>query len=365
MNRLKLLLIGSVALNIALITLLAFTRASSPRSRPESPPPATAPLPPATSTTSTTAPRRDYARLLENLLSRGWTQTGATRLVRDAALSDWIATAQRLQNAQPHWHPPLPPLEQLARQREISQERRARETALATLLGHPPILDPHDPTALHLPPETAPERIHAVSWLEEDYRMLLEETRVRSAQTGLSPDHETVRLLQQERRDDLAAILSPAELAHYELRASPAAQTLRAELRYFQPSESEFRAILQTRQNPETENSAATLRETLGEERFQSYLRATDEHFQQLADLAERFQLPPNNILEVHRFANLLEKQQREILDDTTLTEDEKIIAIDLLISDARDLISETLGPPAFEAYLQTAGWWLHPTPKN
>src|SRR5690606_34161440 len=188
------------------------------------------------------------------------------------------------------------------------------------------------------------------------YRMLLADL---AARCGLAESRETVAMLERERREHLAAILSPEELAHYEIRASATARALRDELRYFEPAESEFRAIFDARLRTDPGSAQSALRESLGEDRFQAYLRATDENFQRLVDLAERFQLPPQNVLEVHRFTRQIADQQREILNDDTLSEDEKIVALDLLLAEGREIISQQLGTPAYEAYLENGGWWL------
>lgn len=366
MNRFTLLLIGSLALNIGLITLFAFTRASNPAPQPVD---AVVTAASTVSLQSTDADgsaiqlrRRDYPRLLEILLSTELNQAESSRIVRDVALSDWINDAHRIQNATPYWQPPLSALEKLEIQRQLTEERRIRETALTELLGTPESLDPASEVLFLLPADISATKARAVAWLNEDYQTLRTEMNARHTENEPSQIDDSLQMLESEKNLDLALILSSDELAHYQLRATNTAQALREELRFFQPSAAEFESIFQARQQAKTPAEAEQkLQKALDEDRFETLAQTTGPQFQNLAEIATRFAIPPTDILEVHRFTRLIQKQQKEILDDNDLSDEEKMEAIDLLLAEGKAVIARDLGSQAYDAYLEENGSWLEP----
>ena len=131
----------------------------------------------------------------------------------------------------------------------------------------------------------------------------------------LPSDAEKRRYIAEERRKDLASILSPEELRDYDLRYSQTAQNIRWQLAGMKPTLEEYAAIYDARAAVEQDfdtsaggersddfwkkrreaEAAATakLRATLGEDRFIDYALSNDYASRQITAATERYGLPP------------------------------------------------------------------------
>src|SRR5262249_13321504 len=141
-------------------------------------------------------------------------------------------------------------------------------------------------------------------------------SQVRAAMQGVSllEDREKLALLEKEKRTDLAAILSTAELEEYEMRSSPQTSRMRTMLTILDASEDEVRAFLKIKQsfneriNPTgisyyssqimEERGVAQkqmneqIQAALSPTRYSEYLRASNPEFQQLYRIAQRENVP-------------------------------------------------------------------------
>jgi len=59
----------------------------------------------------------------------------------------------------------------------------------------------------------------------------------------LDEDQNTLRRIEKQRESELAQVLKPEELEEYQLSHSSTANSMRAQMTVFQPSEEEFRKI--------------------------------------------------------------------------------------------------------------------------
>lgn len=388
MNHLRLLFALSAALNVGFGTLLVLQIASSPGSRPEASRPghgfadlelfsgAEADAGDAGSTAPATS--QGYRRLFAALRATGLPEAEILRIVRGTAMADWQDDVRRLhQEAGEEEFWAWPDESDLQTRREKIELRRAREAALAELLG--------DDEAVDLTTDfffegswsdLSPGQQRRVRMLEEDYALLLAEIRARGEDLQLAEDVEALRLLQEERSQDLAAILSPTELEEYELRHSEASRRLRDDLRFFEPTEEEFRDIFHLRQRLEAmspgtragsvqpgqveEDVPEILRELLGAQRFADYRRATHPGFQHLAGIARRLDLPMERALRIHNFRALIEEQYHSVLNNSELAPEDRREAIALLAEEARQMVRDGLGEKGYQAYTENGGSWLH-----
>lgn len=391
MNHLRLLLVLSVALNVGIGTLLVLQTASRPMPKgareQENPPlfagaadsrtPTAAQSAPPASSSATT---RAYRRLLGALRATGLPEEEVHRILRGAALADWLEDVRLLQENRTgqdaFWKAKASPSGiDVANQRKIVELRRIREAALAELIGEDESFGFWN-IAVQTPRRgIPPEKRRAVIMVEEDYELLRAEMYARTGSPLSAEDREALRLLQQERREDLERILSPEELEEYQLRHSETAERLRAELASFQPAEEEFRELFRLRHALETEFPSETtsaeerdvaeeamqeeLRTLLGEERFADYLRTQDPDYQQLGRVTEQLGISPQRASEVYHFKALIEEQHREIVADPDLTPEDRAEAIQLLAAEARDVVREKLGQRGYDAYLENGGLWL------
>jgi len=185
--------------------------------------------------------------------------------------------------------------------------------------------------------------------------------------------------LEAEKRKDLGGILSPEELENYELRSSQTANQMRWQLNAFAPSEQEFRSIfdlqrtfdLQYPNNRSSDDAANQqraaaqtalqdqIKASLGEARYAEYQRAQDGNFQQLANLADRLELPKETAVAVYDFSKDIQQRAQQIRSDKNLKGDAKNQALAALADEANAKVIASLGQRGYDAYKENGGWWL------
>ncbi|MEO6569830.1 MAG: hypothetical protein ABIO94_13795 [Opitutaceae bacterium] len=235
----------------------------------------------------------------------------------------------------------------------------------------------------HIPPEKR-ERVRLIS---EDYAVMLESMRNEAGTLPLPTDGENLRLIEAERRRDLAALLNADELAEDERRVHPFASRIRELTQFFDATPEEFRAIFAVQgailpmnsllpgvgvplptsnagrlaQEAEKARLNEQLKAALGEARYAEYVRAKEYEFQQLSDLIGRSGLPPNAAVEVFGVRDFVSTESNRIHDDNTLDVEQKRAALKALAGNARAQITALLGPAAAEAYARSSNRWLNP----
>lgn len=334
---------------------------------------------------SAPANRQGYRRLLSALRATGLPEAEVHRILRGAALADWQDDVRRIQGnasgGDEFWKSrSLPYGMDAASRRQVVELRRAREAALSEVIGDRESIDPWS-VYVGQPRWGIPaDKRRAVIMLEEDYELLMAETAMAN-ELNLPADREALRLLQQERLEDLAAILSPDELEEYELRHSETADALRQDLRFFDASEEEFRELFRLHyvldtefprlSSPPDHRRAAEealeeeLRKLMGETRFADYQRVQDPEFQQLAEVTDRLGLSAERAAEVYDFKRLIEEKHLELSGDDELTREDRREAGQLLADEARQVVREALGERGYETYLENGGWWLRILEEN
>ena len=224
------------------------------------------------------------------------------------------------------------------------------------------------------------QKIDLIQRVEDDYAEMMSAVRAATKGIMLPEDREKLAFLTREKRDDLAAVLSPAELAEYEVRNSPITWSLSHELANFKPNEAEFRAIFSVQQQlndkfpfvpgvrTDFEGRRTTqvqlseqLKITLGERRFADYLRETSDDFHQLKRLVQRENLSPDAAVRAFDLRHVVSQNSVRIVDDPALTVEQKRAALGTLAKNTRDQIIATLGPVAGPTFLNTVNHqWLN-----
>lgn len=224
------------------------------------------------------------------------------------------------------------------------------------------------------------QKIDLIQRIDDDYAEM--SAAIRSSTNGilLAEDKEKLALLARERRADLAAALSPEELADYEMRSAPLTNMLARQLTGFNASDAEFRAIFQAQQaysdkvastafapgsNFQDRQAAQQqlneqLKASLGQARYADYVRETDSSFQQLARLAQRENLPPDTAVRAFNVRDSVAQESGRIADDPALSVDQKRAALQSLAERTRNELLGMLGPAAGPTYVKLIdGRWL------
>lgn len=218
--------------------------------------------------------------------------------------------------------------------------------------------------------------------VEQDYQDLIQEVQQDMQGFTLPSDAEKIRFLMEEKKRDLAAILSPQEMADYDLRMSRTAQQLSWKMTKFDASEEEYRKIFALQKSfDDTQNLDAwgnplnqspeswqkrqqdekqlkeQLKASLGAERYADYVRSQNNEFQQLQAAAKRLSLPPETATKVFDLRNEVSAQSVRIVDDANLAVEQKQQELAALAKRTRDQVRASLGDEAAEVYLKNLYW--------
>lgn len=284
----------------------------------------------------------------------------------------------RLQAEKPFWQTSLGDkglaLQKLLREQEDKANALNREVFGGKVPPHP--LDALNQQRRYrfLPSEKA----EAVARIDSDYAELESEHRRGGMMTAEARDK--VRLLQEEKRRDVARVLTPAELELYDLTLSPTAETMRRQLVHFQPTEAEFRAIFELQRGidqkygtpfgpmdqalmrqraADTQEVEKQIQALLGENRYLEYKRAQDYGYRAAVEIVKHFKLPEANAAETYLLQHKVMKQYQDMTRTSGADRSAVAAQASTLIADAERQLTGLLGADGFEAYKKTGGSWL------
>lgn len=405
------LLTASLALNAALLAAFAFAPRGATRSffstfssapSPDTPPahsssaPGQPSAPASPEALATALKSGDHVALRDQLRAIGLSEGTVQNVMRAILWQPYLDRQLAINSAKassdgPYWSG----LQQTGR-RAYTREERAELRELASSLREKilEVLGPQgfDSTSPYsrrysfLPPETAAKLVD----LDRDYGEMRQEINQESERFKVASDADKLKFLELERRKDLEATLTPAELEAYNLRFSPAAYTLRSRLANIDLTEAEYRDLYDlqqafyntqsdlalTRPLPNQKLTAEQIaqlqarvkdyrmlneevRQTLGDERYALYRRASDTDYRQLQAAADRFSLAPAAIDQVYALRDAVSAETQRIADNAALTPDQKKQALVTLAAQTRRQISTTLGDEVATAYLDKNMKWL------
>ncbi|HVS53926.1 MAG TPA: hypothetical protein VHD62_16340 [Opitutaceae bacterium] len=227
-----------------------------------------------------------------------------------------------------------------------------------------------------------PEKATALSRIESDYNELSSEIQSGAQNMLLAEDREKLAFLEQEKRADIAKLLSPDELLEYDLRNSSTATQLRYQLSAFNPTEDEFRAIFkvqqafdaqyaggnyqlmtldQRRQWSEARTQVAKqIEAVLPPDRAAEYALKTDSSYLQTNALVSRLELPATATNDIVGIQKDITKRVDAMRTDRSLTAEQRTAQLTALGLEADARLMPILGEAGMKAYKQNAGYWLN-----
>jgi LysM repeat protein len=186
---------------------------------------------------------------------------------------------------------------------------------------------------------------------------------------GKAPDPAQLARLRQDTRDQLAAVLSPAQLEEYLLRYSQTANDMRADfgkLKYFNATPDEFRSIFRAtdsidqqiqllgnandpvtvaQRNSLLQQRDSAIKLALGADRYQQYQKLQDPLYQQA--MAAAIQSGDSNSADAIYGINLAAQNERNaIQSNSNLTDSQKAIAAKQLELDQLKAETAASGQP-------------------
>lgn len=203
----------------------------------------------------------------------------------------------------------------------------------------------------------------ALQQIDKDYAELQ-----RRAVSAGSVTVAEAKMLAEEQRRDLANLLSPEELAEYDLRFSPAGNQIKSRLGFIDGTEAEFRWLYAQQQNINQQYARAGLSvgqfaqqnaerdaavrqlqdeilRTLGPERGAEYLWKGDQDYQRLRDAARERLLSESTLQQAMQLRSETSLRGGEIMQNSALSADQKRAALAALASTTRTQW-QTLIPP-------------------
>ncbi len=237
-----------------------------------------------------------------------------------------------------------------ARLLELDTERR---TLLDQLLGPgwdsdnrsfqaPPSLPVLDGPVLGALPQATRTAVRSI---EARARATLQQLKQAAAAEGREVPAGEVAALQQRTHEQLAALLGPAELEEYTLRFSPQAERLREQLRSFNATPEEFRALFQATETRDRElaqlagktdvasverraelekQREAAVREALGSDRYAYHQLSQEPGFVEARATALKLGVPADTVVPLYQINLAAIEETRRVFSDTTLTAEER-----------------------------------------
>ncbi len=319
---------------------------------------------------------RDPATFVANLRAAGFS-LGAMRGAAYALLRD-LQTAERTKAVEslpvePYWKATPSSLASSDYAKEINRLWHERDRTMRRLF-------PEEQEAFVLRQQArfgplAVEKLEKLATLDRDYgEMRMELTRSSSGlRMPWSSDQQA--FLEQEKRKDVAAILSPQELEDYDFRVSPTATALQRQLANFDPTEQEFRDLFRLRapldekmraggmafaNTPEAaalqQKVAAEIKSMLGEARYEDYTRATDAGVQSAASIARRLSLPANTANDVYQLQREMQDREAAIQRQQTQSPAQRDAQLAALAAEAQQKLSTLLTTRGADQYRLETG---------
>jgi hypothetical protein len=272
--------------------------------------------------------------------------------------------------------------------KQLSELQRESEAELLRLFGPDPENDEYiDKKLAFLPAE---KRLQ-IQKIEQDYFELKNEIQEEIAGFYTAEDTAKLRLLMEEEKRDILAVMSPEEQKAYDLRLSPTAESLRWDMTKLNVTEAEYLKIFALQKafdekyasnvdpfspsydsastNPawsDEERSAEEakvkqqIRALIGDERFALSIKKQDSDYRQLQAATRRFDLPSDTPDRIYSLRDTVGTTARQIADNPSLSPETKKQALIQLATQTRNQVRTGLGSEVADAYFKNSGMrWL------
>jgi hypothetical protein len=235
------------------------------------------------------------------------------------------------------------PADELEKRRQLREIQMEKRNVIKELLGIDLPLDllpssgSRNYSAYELALKLLPaEKRDQIQLLQEGYWRQSDALKAKYNNKRTPEYLEEYRAISDAHRQELAKVLTPAELENYEIRTSTSANRLGQQLVNFSPSEEEFRQIFRATRDyddkvatltgpgvdpaadkkfVQQERAAAAserdeqLRAALGEQRYSEYQRAQDAKYRNLVRVAERYNLPQETVMQAYELEKTFASQ--------------------------------------------------------
>ena len=224
--------------------------------------------------------------------------------------------------------------------------------------------------------------------MEYDYHDMRRRLEREMAGFRMPGDAAALRLLDDEYKRDVDAMLTPDEKMAHDLRNSPAARKVQGAFSDFDGTEEEYKTILALQngmyekylirpvysnwgdsgmsakeRDAAQKEVDAQIKEALGAERYAEYMRAQREDYRSLQDAARRFNLGADTVAQTYQVREYAASEAARISGDASMSAGEKNEAYAALAGQAAGQIRAALGDEVGNAYINNALPWLKKLP--
>ena len=259
---------------------------------------------------------------------------------------------------------------------QLMQARREMSDALIAATGsdYTGGTGPSDATLAFLP-EAKREQLRKIL---ADYQEMMDQYGSAGG-IQLASDREKMKLLRAERERDIAALLTPDELADYQMRTSPSAESLRSRYGAAIQSEEDFKKLyalqkayddkfpaeafgritpdVMRARSEAAQQLQADMRAAVGDQAYAALRRASDSDLRNVDALVARLSLAPETTDRVAASRDSYATESQRIMADTATPFPQRSEQLKTLAARAKSELSSTLGTEAGEAYAQRAPW--------
>lgn len=339
----------------------------------------------------------DYKTYITRLRSIGCPEPTIRDIIiadLDKLLAPEVASAQGRRKDLKYWHSEeeemlndIDPREAFRKQREIDKRKQdiIRELVNADLFRERMKVsgqeDYYERRLSFLPEECRTQVRETMEKFDEAERKIQEREGVETG-TLTASERSKLRILRQQREEEIQALISPEEKKQYDVWLSPTANEVRHALYGMNASEQEFQAVHQARKafedvwgsrDPDLLDAATKQRMEaargdmegqielgLGAERYAEYKRGQDDDFHMLSALVTRFKLPREKAAEVYGYKVVANGYREQVVANTALSAEQKRAAMKDIAEETRKTVATALGTKAFNQYVRSGqGRWF------
>ena len=339
----------------------------------------------------------DYKTYIARLRSIGCPEATIRDIIiadLDKLLAPEVASAQGRRKELKYWHSEeeemlndIDPREAFRKQREIDKRKRdiIRELVNADLLRERMKASGQEDyyeRRLSFLPEERRTQVREVLEKYDEAERKIQDKEAAGLESLSAAERSKLRILRQQREDEVQALISLEEKKHYDVWLSPTANEVRHALYGMNASEQEFQKVHEARKafeevwgsrDPDLLDAATRQRmeaargdmegqieQDLGPERYAEYKRGQDDDFHLLSALVTRFKLPREKAAEVYGYKVVANGYREQVRANTELNAEQKQAAMKDIAEETRKTVSTALGNKAFNQYLRSGqGQWL------
>jgi hypothetical protein len=227
-----------------------------------------------------------------------------------------------------------------------------------------------------------PEKRDVIKKIQSRYAELTQAIRSQADPDGYLPPElqKQIKELRARNEAELAQTMSPAELEEYNLRMSPTATRVRADLSAFDPSEDEYKRIFALRKEYEDKLADLALDPTdpqlakerteaarlmdekikavLTPNRFEEYKLARDAEYRDAFRFVTLWELPKDAAGAIYGMRRAVDAQVRKLRADNSVDKPTKQTMMTAIQAETQRSLKNALGEKAYQSYMRTRGSW-------